>query len=91
MNTRLKDFSDFVLSNKDYYPFKLLGEKVLYNIENNVESFLIQMDKGMGKTTFVKGFSNDYLSNAYSSKLSKDPFGDAMSNIEDKSMQLKIA
>lgn len=60
INVRLRDFSGFVLANNEYYPFKLLEEKVLFNIDNHIESFLIQMDKGMGKTTFVRGFSNLY-------------------------------
>lgn len=37
------------------------------------------------------GFSDVYLSRTYSSNYSKDPFGDEMSNIVDRSNQLKIA
>lgn len=37
------------------------------------------------------GFSDVYVSNVYSPNFSKDPFWDAMSNIESKSMQLKVA
>lgn len=43
------------------------------------------------KSVYDKGFSDDYLSNSYSSKLSVDPFGDAMSNIENRTEQLRIA
>ena len=37
------------------------------------------------------GFADEYLSRTYSSNYSKDPFGDEMSNIVDRSNQLKIA
>lgn len=36
------------------------------------------------------GMSDEYISNVYSINLSKDPFWDAMSNVESKSMQKKI-
>lgn len=40
---------------------------------------------------YNKGFSDTYITNSYSPTFSKDPFNDAISNIEDKSMKLKIA
>lgn len=36
------------------------------------------------------GMSDEYISNVYSINLSKDPFWDAMTNVESKSMQKKI-
>ena len=36
-------------------------------------------------------FSDGYISRSYSSDFPKDPFWDAMTNVEEKSMQLKIA
>ncbi len=40
---------------------------------------------------YNRDFNDEKFSNVYSSKFSKDPFGDAMSNIENKSAQLKLA
>ena len=37
------------------------------------------------------GMTDEYISSIYSPNFSKDPFGDAMSTVESKSMQLKIA
>jgi hypothetical protein len=36
------------------------------------------------------GMSDEYISNVYSINMSKDPFWDAMTNVESKSMQRKI-
>ena len=43
------------------------------------------------QSIYKQDFSADYMSNVYSSNFSKDPFGDAVSNMEDKSKQLNIA
>lgn len=43
------------------------------------------------QSIYKQDFSAEYMSNVYSSKFSKDPFGDAVSNIEGKSNQLNIA
>ena len=60
VDNRIKNTSSQAMVNEDYYPFKVLEKKVVYNIDNKDASFLIQMGKGMGKTTFVRGFSKKY-------------------------------
>lgn len=40
---------------------------------------------------YNNGFSDEYIKNIYSPNFSKDPFWDAITNTENKSMQLKIA
>ena len=60
VDNRIKNTSSQAMVNEEYYPFKVLEKKVVYNIDNKDASFLIQMGKGMGKTTFVRGFSKKY-------------------------------
>jgi hypothetical protein len=38
-----------------------------------------------------KGYGDVYVVNTYSSSLSKNPYEDALSSVESRSMQLKIA
>ena len=40
---------------------------------------------------FYNNISDSYILNTYQPTFSKDPFGETMSNIEDKSIKLKIA
>ncbi len=43
------------------------------------------------QTYYNQNFSDEYFSTVYSSKFSKDPFGDAMSSVEGMSKQLQMA
>lgn len=60
VNNRICDKNSSILMNDDYYPFKVLEDKIHKNIENGDSSCLILMKKGMGKTCFIKNFAKIY-------------------------------
>lgn len=60
INERLIDVNNTVLTNEKYYPFDLLRKKVEDVMHKSAGGqFVLQMEKGMGKTTFVKSLAND--------------------------------
>ena len=74
--------------------FKLLVcNIVIFSVAWNLTIWFDLSEKIASKlqSFYNQDFSNKNILNAYSPDLSKDPFGDAMSNIEDKSVQLKIS
>ncbi len=60
INNRLVDPQVSVLTDEPYYPFSLLREKVKDVLERkSKDTFILQTERGMGKTTFVHALEND--------------------------------
>lgn len=60
INDRLVNVNKSVLTDEKYYPFSLLQKKVEEILQNERSAvFVLQMEKGMGKTTFVRALAAD--------------------------------
>lgn len=71
----------------------LVCNVVIFSVARNLTIWFDLSEKIASKfqSSYNQDFSNTNILSAYSPNLSKDPFGEAMSNIEDRSMQLKIS
>ncbi len=60
INNRLVDPKISVLTDEPYYPFSILREKVTDVLNRKPkDTFVLQTERGMGKTTFVRALEND--------------------------------
>lgn len=60
INSRLVNSDVTVLTDEPYYPFSILLEKVRDALaRKNKDIFVLQMERGMGKTTFVHALEQD--------------------------------